>query len=109
MEPQNSLVSDFTGVELPEMPVDDSAKVELEKRKKYSKTKEYRELRAKAQERIEFYKHNLPAGYNDATAERKAQMWGFANLMIAEFEQLFSEHENADELLKDLFPEPYER
>lgn len=105
MEPENVILGDNTGVELPQAPIDNSEQKELANKKKYSKSKEYRALRAKAQERIDFYKNTLPAGYADADKQRKAEMWGTANLIIAEFEQLFSEHDNAEELLKELFDE----
>lgn len=108
--PSNGILGDNSGVELPEAPVDDSEKKELTNKVKYSKTKEYKELRAKAQERIDFYKTTLPAGYSEADRTRKAEMWGTANLIIAEFTALFGEIDTAEELLKELYSEQeYER
>lgn len=105
MQPSNGIIGDESGTELPQAPVDETALGELRAKAKYSRSKEYKELRAKAQERIDFYKTTLPAGYADADSQKKAEMWGFANLMVAEFEQLFSEHENAAELLKEIYDE----
>lgn len=102
MEPDNVLMGDATGTEIPEKPIDETALNELRNKAKYSKTREYKELRAKAQARIDFYKTTLPDGYAKADKEQRGQMWGLANIVIAEFNQLFSEHELADELLKEL-------
>lgn len=107
MGPDNVLIGDMTGVELPEKPVDETALNELKKKSKYRKTKEYAELREKAQERIDFYKSFLPNGQPVATSDMAelGRQWALANIIIAEFEQLFGEHESADQLLKEEFGE----
>lgn len=105
MNPQNSLIGDSMGTDLPQMQEDDTAKKELASKVKYSRTKEYKDLKAKADERIEFYKKFLPNGQLVGTASREemARKWELANLLIAEFDQLFSEHENAEALFKEEF------
>lgn len=107
MGPQNAELGDLTGIELPETPIDETALNELKHKAKYSRTKEFKELRDKAQIRIDFYKNFLPDGTPVATAnkEARAQLWGTANLIIAELEQLFDEHENADKILREEFGE----
>lgn len=102
MNPNNALIGDMTGVELPQVPVDETAINELKKKAKYKRSKEYAELRAKAQARIEFYQHFLPSGQPifAASFEEKEGAWTLANIIIAEFEQLFGEHEQADALLR---------
>lgn len=107
MNPNNALIGDMTGVELPQVPVDETAINELKKKAKYKRSKEYAELREKAQARIEFYQHFLPNGQPilAATKEQKEGAWTLANIIIAEFEQLFGEHEQADELLKEEYGE----
>lgn len=107
MGPQNAELGDLTGIELPEAPVDETALNELKHKAKYARSKEFKELREKAQVRIDFYKNFLPDGTPAATAnkEARAQAWGTANLIIAELEQLFGEHENAEAILKEEFGE----
>lgn len=105
MQPNNSIIGDSYGTDLPEIAVDDTAKKELANKAKYSRSKEYKELKAKADARIEFYQRYLPNGQPIAVASKqeRAEQWGFANLLIAEFNQLFDEHETAEQLFKDEF------
>lgn len=105
MNPQNSLIGDSFGTDLPEMKTDDTGKKELANKAKYSRSKEYKELKEKADQRIAFYQKFLPSGQLVGTASREemARKWELANLIIAEFEQLFSEHEGAEQLFKEEF------
>lgn len=105
MGPNNAIIGDSTGVELPVAAVDDTAKKELQNKAKYKRSKEYAELKAKADARIEFYSKNLPVGYAEANTAKKAELWGMANLLIAEFKALFEENEQAEEILKDMYGE----
>lgn len=107
MEPQNIIMGDATGVELPQKEEDQTAIKELQKKAKYSRSKEYAALKEKAQARIEFYQRFLPSGMPvlGATPKELERKWELANIIIAEFDQLFSEHENADVLLKEAFGE----
>lgn len=108
MQPDNAIIGDAQGIDLPQAVPDESAKLELASKAKYSKSKEYKDLRQKAEDRIGFYQKFLPNGQLVGTAS-KADMerkWELANLLIAEFQQLFSEHDNADALLKEEFSDP---
>ena len=107
MNPQNVILGDETGIELPQKPIDDEALNELRRKAKYSRYKEYAELRAKAQDRIDFYKRFLPNGelVGTTSPEDLARKWELANILIAEFEGLFGENENATQILKDEFSE----
>lgn len=107
MQPSNSLIGDSFGTDLPEIPPDDTGKQELANKVKYSRSKEYKELKAKADERIEFYKKFLPSGQLVGTTSKEelARKWELANILIAEFDQLFGEHENAEALFKEEFGE----
>lgn len=107
MQPQNAVIGDESGVDLPQAPMDETALNELKAKAKYSKTKEYKELKAKADERIEFYQKFLPNGQPVGTATKgdMERKWEMANLLIAEFQQLFSEHENATQILREEFNE----
>lgn len=105
--PDNVILGDNTGVELPQKPEDTDAVNELRRKAKYSRSKEYAELRQKAQARIDFYQKFLPNGQPIGTANKgdMERKWELANLLIAEFEQLFGEHENAAQILKDEYNE----
>lgn len=108
MQPNYGIIGDNTGVDLPQMPADDSAEKELRQKAKYSRSKEYKELRQKAQTRIEFYQKFLPDGRLIGTTppadlQRK---WELANLLIAEIEQLFGETDQAEAILREQFDVP---
>lgn len=100
----NGIIGDALPTELPQMAVDTTAIDETRKKAKYSRSKEYAELRAKAQARIEFYQSFLPDGRPIGTTSREdlAGKWELANILIAEFKALFSEHDGAEELLKEI-------
>ena len=103
MQPEHALIGDSTGVDLPEMVPDDTALKELRNKAKYSRSKEYKELKTLADTRIEFYQKFLPNGQPVGTTTRAELQfkWELANMLIAEFNQLFSEYEGAEELLKE--------
>lgn len=105
MNPKNAIIGDSTGVELPVQAHDNTAVQELQRKAKYSRSKEYKLLKEKADERIEFYKRFLPSGQLVGTTSKAelAGRWELANILIAEFEQLFGEYENAEALLKEEF------
>lgn len=106
-QPSNGLIGDNNPIDLPQKPVDDEAIAELRHKAKYTRSKEYKDLREKAQVRIDFYKKFLPNGQLIGTASREEMQgkWELANLLIAEFEQLFGEHEIAEEILKEVYGE----
>ncbi len=105
MEPQNILMGDITGVELPEKPVDETAVKELQNKAKYARSKEYKDLKQKADERVAFYQNYLPNGMpiGATTKAERDGKWELANVVIAEFKALFSEHEGANTLLDELY------
>jgi len=104
MEPTSGLIGDIQGTELPTAPVaqQEEAINELKRKAKYSRSKEFAELREKMEARIEFYKQYLPDGtpaamLNPAEASRN---WALANVVIAELQQVIDMYQNADEELK---------
>ena len=107
MDSQNQVMGDSMGIDLPQKPVDETAINELKHKAKYSRSTEFKELRAKAQTRMEFYQKFLPSGQpiGTDTPEEMKGMWELANLIIAEFQQLFDEHDNAEAILKELYGE----
>ena len=107
MDSQNQVMGDSMGIDLPQKPVDETAINELKHKAKYSRSTEFKELRAKAQAKIEFYQRYLPSGQpiGMATPEEMKGKWELANLIIAELQQLFDEHDNAEAILKELYGE----
>lgn len=107
MGPQNGIIGDSLGVDLPQKPVDEQALNELKHKAKYSRSAEFKELKEKAQIRIEFYQKFLPSGQpiGTATPEEMKGKWELANLLIAEFKQLFDEYDGAEVILKEMYSE----
>lgn len=107
MEPDNILLGDATGTDLPQKPVDETALNEVKTKAKYSRSKEYKELKAKADERIIFYQRFLPGNIPPemVTDAERAKYWAIANIVIAELQQLFGEYGAAEQILKDEFGE----
>lgn len=100
----NGIIGDASPTELPQMAIDTTAIDDAQKKAKYSRSKEYSELRAKAQARIDFYQSFLPDGRPIGTTSREelAGKWELANILIAEFKALFSEHDGAEDLLREI-------
>lgn len=107
MQPQNGIIGDTMGIDLPTKQADEEALNNLKNKAKYKRSKEYAELKEKADARIEFYQKFLPNGLpiGGASAEEMKGKWELANLLIAEFKQLFDEYEGAEELLKETYGE----
>lgn len=103
----NGIIGDNLGIDLPQKPVDEIAINELRHKAKYSRSTEFKELREKAQARIEFYQKFLPNGQLIGTVTREEMQgkWELANLLIAELRNLFDEYEGADALLKETYGE----
>ena len=102
MGPQNSLIGDSFGIDLPEMRVDKNELNEEKRKARFSKTKEFQQLKAKMESRIAFYQAALPDGRPVTavdTAER-AQQWVIANAIIGEFKLIIAEYEDAAEVVK---------
>lgn len=102
---QNGIVGDEGnyGTDLPVSQSDDEAWNELQKTAKFSKTAEFKELKAHFKRRIAFYKKNLPGGQpvKDVDPAVVGPMWIAANTIIDEFEAVISVYEQAAQAVKD--------
>lgn len=101
----NGIIGDVVSTELPIMAdsQQEEALVELKKKAKYSRSKEFAELRAHMENRIKFYQSFLPGGVpivNIEEAER-GKYWAVADLVIAELQQVIDGYQNAEELAKE--------
>lgn len=104
-QPSNGLIGDAQPIQLPQMPEDQQqeALLELRKKAKYSRSKEFAELRENMEARIKFYQSFLPGGTPIVHIEEKerGKYWAVADLVIAELQQVIDGYQNAESLLKD--------
>ena len=101
----NGLMGDMSQMtSLPRTPETqkEEALLELKKKAKYSRSKEFNELKEMMEARIEFYKSFLPDGTPIAlgTEKQVSRNWPIANIVIAELQQVIDMYENAEKELK---------
>lgn len=104
MGPKNGIMGDDFGTELPQMQLDDSQVAELQKSVRFSKTKEFQELRDYVTRRIDFYTKFLPDGTNVLTEKNDSElgmMWRSANIVIGELNAMLAQYDNAAQVVKD--------
>ena len=103
MNPDNAIIGDMTSVELPQAAPNEDYVNELRKKARYSKSKEFKELRELMELRIDYYKQYVPDGRPVSTvpSEELRDWWKLANIVIAELSAVISAYDGAVELLKD--------
>lgn len=103
MNPNNAIIGDSTGVELPVSQVEDDQLVEEKKMARYSKTAEFKRIQEYCEERIEFFQRYMPSGVaiTDIPKAERDAYWVAANVIINEFKLLTNIYENAAEAVKD--------
>ncbi len=102
MNPQNAIIGDETGIELPQSTLNDEILVEEKKMAKYSKTAEFKRIKEHCEERIAFYQQYLPNGAEVALDVRPTpEDWAVANRVIGEFKALMNMYEVANEAVKN--------
>jgi len=103
MNPDNAIIGDMTSVELPQAAPNEDYVNELRKKARYSKSKEFKELRELVEHRIEYYKQYVPDGRPISTVPKKEvqELWPLANIVIAELSAVIATYDGAVELLKD--------
>jgi hypothetical protein len=103
MDSNNAVIGDSPIVDLPQSQPNTEEIDNLRQRARFSKTKEFRELREAMDERIEFYSNFLPDGRLVATSDKLAvQNWRLANIVIAELQAVKSAYDGSVELIKEL-------
>jgi len=104
MGPNNVLLGDITGADLPQKPVDEIALSELKNKARYNKSKEFEELKSHMVERILYYQRFLPDGRRivDVPKEDLEGMWIVANTIINELTQVINGYENASEMVEEM-------
>lgn len=109
MQPNNSLIGDSFGTDLPEMKVQEETLVEEKKMARYSKTAEFQRIQKHCKERIKFFQQYLPNGAEvglDATPS--PEDWRVANRVIGEFKLLMNMYEVAKTVVEESEKESYE-
>lgn len=102
MQPQNVLIGDSTGVELPQMEASEDLLVEEKKMAKYSRSAEFKRIQDHFSERISFYQSKLPDGRDVGVGQLPTpEEWVVANAIIAEFNLVINMYERAAEAVKD--------
>lgn len=101
MQPSNGIMGDMTGVELPQMQVNEDTLVEEKKMAKYSRSAEFGRIKEWCEGRINFYQTYLPNGAEvGLDVAPSAEDWRVANRVIGEFKALMNSYEIANEAVK---------
>lgn len=108
MEPNNGIIGDSFGTDLPQAVLPEQDLNEEKKKARFSKSAEFKRLKAQIEERIKFYQTYLPDGRPIGTMDPKelGTMWVASNLVIAEFKAIIDEYELAAEAVKDELSSP---
>lgn len=102
--PQNGIVGDDFGIDLPETQIDTTSLDEEKKAARYSKSEEFKKLRAHMEDRISFYQSQLPDGrpLTDAGKNPSLNDWVVANTLIAEFRAVIGYYDQARETVDNV-------
>lgn len=106
--PSNAVVGDLDQpTDLPVTNVPDEMLEEERKLAKYSRTAEYKRLKEYMEGRIRFFQTYLPDGSaisarNDADDSVIAAHWRAANIVIAEFQNVLNQYEQAKEVVDNV-------
>ena len=103
MEKQHGIIGDSFGTDLPQAEIAEDGLQEQRNRVKFSKSKEWQELKAHCEEKITYYQTFLPNGSPIAgmSPKQAAEHWTVANLIVAEFKQLIDKYESAAGIVKE--------
>lgn len=104
MNPENAIIGDETGVGLPQAQPDETHIAEVKKKAKYSRSKEFAELKENMEQRIKLWQTFLPGSVpvTAVSKEERGHYWAIADAVIAELRMVIDGYESAEELSKDL-------
>lgn len=93
---QNGIIGDDYSMNIPETELDPQVTAEIQQAARFSKTKEWKQLKEYLESRITFYQAFLPDGravgaINDVKLAQ--EMWIPANVIIGEFVALMGQYE----------------
>lgn len=96
--PDNTIMGDDTGIDLPQMQIDENTLVHEKKMAKYSKTAEFKRIQEWCEERIRFYQTKLPNGAEiGLDVAPSGEDWRVANRVIGELKALINMYEIAQD------------
>lgn len=102
---EHGIIGDQYGIELPQAQLQEEIVNEAKGRARFSKTKEYQELKSHLEQRIDFYKKALPDGttilQSGYSLEKLGEKWLVANTIVAELESIIQAYEDAVETVKN--------
>ena len=102
MGPNNGIIGDETGVELPSVTLSEDFLSEEKKMAKYSRSAEYKKIVAHFEERIAFYQGFLPDGRDIKEGVIPTpEQWIIANALITEFKWVMNLFERSAEAVKE--------
>lgn len=101
MGPQHGLIGEDFGVDLPVMQVPERDLTIEKNAAKFSRTKEFQNLKRHLEERIATYQTFLPDGRVLSGPNPTAEDWRVANLVIAEFKAVIAAYENAQQVVEE--------
>lgn len=102
--PQNVIPDDNFGLELPTSQIDQPQLDEEVRKARYSKTKEFKEIKQYWEDRRSFFQSYTPGGAEirfQIPDENVAQQWVLANNMINEIDAFLSRYSDAAKAVKD--------
>lgn len=99
MQPNNGLVGDSYGTDLPKMQVDEQTLVAEKKMAKYSRSSEFKRIQEHFEAKIAYYQQFLPGNIPPEMVpeEERAKYWAIANILIKEFNEVVNMYETAKE------------
>ncbi len=104
---QRGIIGDLDQIDLPMVNNDPQLLEEEQRKARFSKTKEFKELKDQIDRKIEFYSAYLPGGvsYEALLAvkdfEEIGKMTVLSSTIIGEFRQLIQTYETANEAVKE--------
>lgn len=92
-------------IDLPQTPKEAKTEAlrEIAKKAKYSRSKEFQELKASMEERIKFYQSYLPGGTPIVNIEEseRGKYWAIADIVIAELQAVIDMYDGAQKLMEE--------
>jgi hypothetical protein len=104
VQPNNAIIGDEAGIDLPQAPESIVDLSEEKKMARYSRSKEFKRLKEYMEGRIEFFQTYLPDGRSINSLDPDVdfgQQWKLANLVIAEFQLIINEYERINQVVED--------
>lgn len=100
--PDNVLLGDSEGIDLPEAEIDEKELVEEKQMAQYTKSAEFKRIQSHCLDRIDFYQKMLPNGMEiGLDVVPSVEDWRVANRVIGEFKALMNLYETATEAVEE--------